>query len=308
MSASETLKRPPVILIANDQEWSARSLESLLGPNGYAVLRAYTGRQALDLARTAQPDLIVLDERMPDLSGSTVCRMLRDDSRVGPHVPIVITTADPTDREQRLSALRAGAWDHFGEPLDGELLLLKFDAWIQAKRQVDRVEEESLIDQLTGLYNMRGLARRARELGAEAVRLRAPLACVAIAPDEEPAASADGLLDEPAERVVRHVGDIIRREGRMSDAIGRLGPSEFAIVAPATSPDGARRMVDRLQQAIERQPVALPNERRSLRVRTGYYAVADLSASALDPVELMVRAAAALRQSRAESEPTVSSA
>ena len=43
----------PLVLIANDQEWSARSLESILGPNGYAVIRAYTGQQALERARAA---------------------------------------------------------------------------------------------------------------------------------------------------------------------------------------------------------------------------------------------------------------
>ena len=47
MSELPIPSRPPLVLIANDQEWSARSLESILGPAGYAVLRAYTGRQAL---------------------------------------------------------------------------------------------------------------------------------------------------------------------------------------------------------------------------------------------------------------------
>src|SRR5690606_7656216 len=41
----------PLVLVANDQEWSARSLESILAPNGYAVVRAHTGQQALDQAR-----------------------------------------------------------------------------------------------------------------------------------------------------------------------------------------------------------------------------------------------------------------
>ncbi|HLV26842.1 MAG TPA: response regulator [Gemmatimonadales bacterium] len=296
MSASETLKRPPVVLIANDQEWSARSLESILSPNGYAVLRAYTGRQALELARTAHPDIIVLDERMPDLSGSTVCRLLRDDPRVRSHVPIVITTAEPADREQRLGALRAGAWDHFGEPLDGEMFLLKIDAWVRAKRQVDVAQEESLVDSLTGLYNMRGLALRARELGADAVRKHAPIACIAVSPEDDSAAYSDKVADEMVEHVVLHLGEIIRREGRLSDAIGRLGPTEFAIVAPATEADGARSIMERLQRAVESEPLVLPGESRTLRVRTGFYAVPDLSASALDPVELMVRAAAALRQ------------
>ena len=40
---------PPIVLVANDQEWSARSLESVLGPHGFATVRAFTGRQALEL-------------------------------------------------------------------------------------------------------------------------------------------------------------------------------------------------------------------------------------------------------------------
>ena len=62
----------PLVLIANDQEWSARSLESILGPSGYSVVRAYTGQQALERARTSQPDLIILDAQMPDMHGFDV--------------------------------------------------------------------------------------------------------------------------------------------------------------------------------------------------------------------------------------------
>jgi CheY-like chemotaxis protein len=61
MAHREKAHPAPLVLIANDQEWSARSLESILGPNGYAVVRAYTGQQALERARTSQPDIIILD-------------------------------------------------------------------------------------------------------------------------------------------------------------------------------------------------------------------------------------------------------
>src|SRR5215218_1743776 len=81
MSPFDKPLRPPLVLVANDQEWSARSLESILGPNGYAVLRAYTGRQALELARSAQPDVVIVDVRMPDIDGLDVCEVLRDDPR-----------------------------------------------------------------------------------------------------------------------------------------------------------------------------------------------------------------------------------
>ncbi len=135
-----------MVLIANDQEWSARSLESILGPNGYSVVRAYTGQQALERARTAQPDMIILDAQMPDIHGFEVCRMLRSDPRFSATTPIVITTSGPSGRTQRLEAYRAGAWEFLGQPLDGESLLLKLRTFLQCKLEVDALREESLLD------------------------------------------------------------------------------------------------------------------------------------------------------------------
>jgi PleD family two-component response regulator len=172
----------PLVLIANDQEWSARSLESILGPNGYSVVRAYTGQQALERARSSQPDLIILDAQMPDMHGFDVCRALRSDPRFSGTTPIVITTSGPSGRTQRLEAYRAGAWEFLGQPLDGEALLLKLATFLRCKQEVDGLREENLLDQGTGLYNMRGLSRRAREIGADALRRRDPLACVVFSP------------------------------------------------------------------------------------------------------------------------------
>ncbi|MCL4865684.1 MAG: response regulator, partial [Gemmatimonadales bacterium] len=171
-------EKPPLVLIANDQEWTARSLESILEAEGYAVLRAYTGRQALDRALAERPDLVILDRQLPDMDGPTICRLLRDPAALGPMLPVVITTAGPAGRSQRLEACEAGAWEFFGQPLDAEIVTFKLRTFLEAKQHADQVRRESLIDELTGLYNARGLERRAREVGAEASRQRQPLACV----------------------------------------------------------------------------------------------------------------------------------
>jgi CheY-like chemotaxis protein len=181
MPERENAPRSPLVLIANDQEWSARSLESILVPNGYTVIRAYTGQQALERALSARPDLIILDAQMPDVHGIEVCRLLREDPRFSATVPILITTAGPSGRVQRLDAYRAGAWEFLGQPLDGESLLLKLGTYLAAKRDADRTRDESLLDHDTGLYNMRGLSRRAREIGSEVYRRRQPLACLVLA-------------------------------------------------------------------------------------------------------------------------------
>jgi diguanylate cyclase (GGDEF)-like protein len=302
MNDREKSSRPPLVLIANDQEWSARSLESILAPNGFAVLRAYTGQQALDRARTAQPDLIILDAQMPDMHGVEVCRAIKDDPRYSGTIPIIITTSGPSGRAQRLEAYRAGAWEFLGQPLDGEALLLKLQTFIRAKFEIDRVRDESLLDQLTGLYNMRGLAKRAREIGSEAFRRHHALACIVFSPDPESAAAenSDQISEAHATKVAERVGEIIRQRGRASDAIGRLGRSEFAVIAPSTEAEGAVRLMQRLGQSIEAESVNLGEVEKKLRIRAGYCAVPDFAESSVDAVEMLLRATTALRHLRNE--------
>ena len=61
MAEETPLARPPVALVVSEHEWSTLSLESVLGPNGYAVLRAYNGRQALERVQTVSPDVVFTD-------------------------------------------------------------------------------------------------------------------------------------------------------------------------------------------------------------------------------------------------------
>ena len=294
MAHEEKHSSSPLVLIANDQEWSARSLESVLGPNGYSVVRAYTGQQALERARTSEPDIIILDAQMPDMHGFEVCRALRADPRFSTTTPIVITTSGPSGRTQRLEAYRCGAWEFLGQPLDGEALLLKLDTFLKSKRQVDVLREENLLDSDTGLYNMRGLARRAREIGADALRRREALACVVFAPETDGDFEEDGPGDE-LRRLSDQVGVVFREVGRGSDAIGRLGAAEFAVIAPATGSDGAIRLVDRLSGAVEATRIPVRGGERSVRVKAGYSAVPDFAEASMDAVELLLRATTALR-------------
>jgi diguanylate cyclase (GGDEF)-like protein len=273
-------------------------LESILGPSGYAVVRAYTGQQALERARTSQPDLIILDAQMPDMHGFEVCRALRGDPRFSATTPIVITTSGPSGRTQRLEAYRAGAWEFLGQPLDGEALLLKLNTFLESKREVDGLREENLLDPGTGLYNMRGLSRRAREIGAEAFRRRDPVACVVFAPDIE--AAEEETPEEESRRMSDQVALLFRQAGRASDAIGRLGMAEYGVIAPATGPEAAVRLARRLGGAVESSPIPIRGGERTLKLRAGYCAVPDFAESSVDAVELLLRATTALRDLKRE--------
>jgi len=298
MANRDKAPNAPLVLIANDQEWSARSLESILGPSGFAVVRAYTGQQALERARSSQPDLIILDAQMPDMHGFEVCRTLRGDPRFSATTPIVITTSGPSGRTQRLEAYRAGAWEFLGQPLDGEALLLKLNTFLQSKREVDALREENLLDPGTGLYNMRGLSRRAREIGAEAFRRRDPVACVVFAPELDEAEA--GEPEDEAGRMSDQLALLFRQAGRASDAIGRLGVSEYGVIAPATGPEAAVRLARRLGGAVESSPIPVRGGERTLKLKAGYCAVPDFAESSVDAVELLLRATTALRDLKRE--------
>jgi PleD family two-component response regulator len=291
--------RPPLAFIANDQEWSARSIESILSPHGYAVLRAYNGRQALDGAGSARPDLIILDAKLPDLSGIEVCRALCDDPEISPNTPILITTAGPVKRSQRFEALAAGAWDYMPLPLDAEELLLKLDVYMKAKFSADRIREEGLVDQATGLYNWRGLMRRARELGSSAYRQGRPLACLALAPEVYPGDERRAEKGAANWSAVDRMANVLKTQGRVSDAIGRVRSGEFVVIAPDTDDECALKMARRLTRALE----AAEGERAGgppLKTLVGYDAVGNLRTAGIESATLLAGATTALRRSQAE--------
>jgi len=235
---------------------------------------------------------------MPDIEGLEVCQLLRDDPRFNVATPLIITASGPAARAQRMAAYRAGAWEFFGQPLDGEVLLIKIATFMRAKRAVDGVQDDILVDQPTGLYNLRGLTRRAREIGAEASRRHDALSCVAFSAETDAPPGNDRDIEETLVRVVEQLGEIIRRTGRASDAIGRLGQSEFAIIAPGTSATGAVKLVERLRASVESSP--FPVGARAMRIRAGYSTVPDFAESPVDAVEVLLRATTALRHLRAE--------
>lgn len=290
MPVADTQSRPPLVLIASDQEWAARSLDSLLGPRGFAVVRAHTGRQTIEMVRSIRPDAILLDAQMADVGGLALCRMFRGDPQVSVATPVIIISHTPGGRSERLEAFNAGAWDYCTQPVDGEALLLKLTTFVRGKREADVLREESLLDEVTGLYNMRGLARRAQEIGAEAMRMCHALTCVAFATVPDSASGDEVGSEAEIRRIAEHVGTIFRHQGRLSDAIGRLGQNEFGVVAPSTNENGAMLMIERLKGAIEAGPFADGGTNRALKVSISYRAVPDFSRAKTDAMEMLLDA------------------
>lgn len=292
------VSRPPLVLVVDDQEWSARALESVLHPNGFAVLRSPSAQHALELVRSVSPDLVLLGADLPDGAGASLCRVLRDTPGVGQTTPILLTHPGAVRREERMEAVRAGAWDVVSLPLDAEELLLRMGVFVRAKLEADRARAESMVEPATGMYSVHGLLRRVRELGLQAMRTPMSVACAVLAPGEPPAER------EARTRTVARMVELVTRRARRSDVIGRLSEAEFAVVAPNTGTGGVLMLAKRLLACASEDE---GEDRSPLRLRVGCYAVEDLGDAAADPVELLVRATVALRRAqRGDGAPDVS--
>ena len=99
------------VLVVDDDVKTVELVKLYLNRDGYKVLRAYDGVEALRLARESHPDLIVLDLMLPGIDGLEVCRTLRDES----DVPIIMLTARTTDQD-KLTGLGLGADDYVTKP------------------------------------------------------------------------------------------------------------------------------------------------------------------------------------------------
>lgn len=104
------------ILIVDDEYSGRETLQSVLEGEGYNLIMAENGHQAIEKAKAFQPDVILLDVMMPGMTGFEVCERIRSDSQVA-EIPIIILTA-LDDRESLLTGLKAGADDFISKPFD----------------------------------------------------------------------------------------------------------------------------------------------------------------------------------------------
>ena len=126
------------ILIVEDEKKIARFLELELKHEGYDVLTAFDGRSGLDTALEKDPDLLILDLMLPELSGIEVCRRLRHTS----DLPIIMLTAKD-DVSDKVMGLDMGADDYVTKPFAIEELLARIRVALKKRRARDARQQET---------------------------------------------------------------------------------------------------------------------------------------------------------------------
>jgi len=131
------------ILIADDDEISARFLKRLLTREGHHVSVVHSGEEALRLCATSPPDLVLIDLVAPAGHGFDVCRQLKE-KPITRLIPVVIVTAE-SDRRDRLDGINAGAEDFVTKPFDATELHARIRSLVRLKRYTDELESAEAV-------------------------------------------------------------------------------------------------------------------------------------------------------------------
>jgi CheY-like chemotaxis protein len=123
------------ILVVDDDVKNVKLLEAQLLPQGYQILKAYDGAQALRQVQQERPDLILLDVMMPVMDGFEVCKRLKDDMETR-FIPVVIMTALGATAD-RVKGIEAGADDFLTKPVQVDELMARIRTSLRLKQAVD---------------------------------------------------------------------------------------------------------------------------------------------------------------------------
>src|SRR3989454_2475212 len=139
--ARPEMTTPAKILVVDDTPQNVKLLADLLAVKGYAGATASSGTAALEKVEKEQPDLVLLDVVMPEMSGYEICRKIRG-SRATATLPVVMVTAlDPA--QERVKGIEAGADDFLSKPISQQELLARVKSLLRIKVLHDELGEWS---------------------------------------------------------------------------------------------------------------------------------------------------------------------
>lgn len=249
------------VLVAEDSPEIAKLMELTLRMEGYYVLQASDGVRALELAKTHQPDLILLDVMMPGMNGFEVAKELKKDEETS-DIPIIFVTA-----KHELDALVQGlevAVDYISKPFAVPELAARVRAAMRMRKlqedlkaSNEQLSKLAITDPLTGLLNRRGFDSQVDDELWRARRFGHAVGMVLF--DLDRFKSVNDTWGHPqGDIVLQKFADILIRSSRRVDKVARFGGEEFALLLPSTDETGVQTVCEKVRSATEAMRIPIP--------------------------------------------------
>ena len=245
---SLTEGRRPKLLIVDDQPINIQVLYQLFSKD-HQVFMATTGKQALALSVSQQPDLVLLDVVMPDMDGYEVCAQLKADPLTR-GIPVIFVTAN-TDEASEEHGLDVGAVDFISKPVNPKIVRARVATHMTLKMQSDILRSWVYIDGLTGVNNRRYFNEQLAVEWSRAVRNHTGLSALMIDVDYFKRYN-DRYGHQMGDDCLRRVASAIKASlRRPADQIARYGGEEFVCLLPDTDLEGAMQIAELIRTNVE---------------------------------------------------------
>ena len=248
------------ILVIDDDPETSRLLRSWFKGKEYEILDAADAVAGLQLTVRSNPDIILLDIRMPGMDGLATTRHLKTDP-VTRSIPVILLTAC-REIDAKVEAFGAGADDYVTKPFEFEdvdarirAMLRKRELYIKLEGTVrdlqasnKQLEELLVVDEKTGLFNYRQFRQKIEEEWLRAERYGTPLSLIMMDLDHFKQLN-DTLGHLAGDRALQEFATLVAGGARATDMAARYGGEEFAIVLPHTNGSMAVRVAERIREA-----------------------------------------------------------
>ncbi|MCL2058809.1 MAG: diguanylate cyclase [Oscillospiraceae bacterium] len=240
-------KKKPGILLVDDEPSSLKVLNQILSAD-YEIYMAKSGQEALELAVSESPDLILLDVVMEDMSGYEVLQQLKEHTETSLTPVIFITSLSTAEDEEK--GLILGASDYITKPFLDVVVKARVKTQINNVRQRREIERLSMTDALTGIPNRRNFDLRLSMEWAHAIREKKPIAVMVIDLDNFKEYN-DTFKHKQGDFMLKTVAGLLESAAkRAQDLAARIGGDEFAILLPNTELAPAVEIAGALRERI----------------------------------------------------------
>lgn len=237
----------PRLLVVDDDPGTIRLLVQILKGLG-KIHFTTSGAEAVEMARTVRPDLILLDVEMPDADGFRVCEMIKGDPAFQ-DVPILFVTAHG-DADVEAQALTAGAIDFITKPPHPPVVRARVRNYLALKQRTDQLRRLTTIDGLTGVANRRAFDTALDLEWRRACRTGTQLSLLMIDVDHFKHfndAYGHQAGDDCLRTVAQALAGAARRPGELA---ARYGGEEFAVLLPACDTPQAVGLAETIRAAV----------------------------------------------------------
>lgn len=270
------------ILVVDDVPVNIQLLVTYLSVEGYDVISAKDGHDAMKAVKEHQPDLVLLDVMMPKMNGFEVCKAIKSDDATK-FIPVILVTA-LNELEDKVKGMVSGADDFLTKPFNKLELLVRVRSLLRIKHLHDELQEKvielqrtkeelrqlAITDGLTGLYNYRYFKEQLLQEVNRAQRHNLNISVVMI--DIDHFKHYNDKNGHPAGDVVlKDIARLLRDNIRNIDLAARYGGEEFSLILIETDKPPAKIVSEKIRKLVEDYGFAYENSQPEgrLTISTG---------------------------------------